>query len=294
MAFPPVDSSGAPDSGAPVFTPDQMARVRRILSRSPYYVDDNARLRVSVTSSVVPVTVAIHTRRGLPDGSTVPAELTVTATQAYVTTQADFEIGESLLYNVVALVKSGSVIVGNCYVTCDLVMGNQANPFVLAALIGRQVTQNQPAGWPGTPVQTSTETEPAVRYIQLTTPGPGQNIVQTVPTGARWEILGFTCTLTTDATPGNREILLTCASPGLIIGHFPQGFFLTPSSAQWAEWFANFPEISSSVFAVNASAYAQPLIMKAGAIIETQTQNLAAADQFNSVLLTVREWLEVP
>lgn len=96
-------------------------------------------------------------------------------------------IGLSVIVSSATVVSLGSVwaIVQTSRTLAD---GTQA---ITSTLVSGPVSTSQALGWPGSPVLASINS-PYQRASLLTTPGVGQNVVITVPTGARWELIALT------------------------------------------------------------------------------------------------------
>jgi hypothetical protein len=77
---------------------------------------------------------------------------------------------------------------GQTYVILELVRGLDGPLTLVGTFASGYVTASQGVGWPGSPIISSTDGEPAVRYVQGTDPRPAE-ITETVPTGARWEVM---------------------------------------------------------------------------------------------------------
>jgi hypothetical protein len=185
-------------------------------------------------------------------------------------------------------------MVGQVFVIVQIVRGFSGATEVLGTLLQGYVTTTQGLGWPGSPIVSSTEGEPAIRFIRGTTPAPGSAFTETVPTGARWELLAIKFSVAASAAVVTRYVRLYVVSGAV-------GPWILPSPR---ELIAN--EVRSYSFAVSleyqshdyigVAQHGLPIraLLPAGAIIFGDVAYADAADQVSAPDFLVREWLEVP
>src|SRR5216684_7447604 len=95
---------------------------------------------------------------------------------------------------------------------------------VLGTLLGGYVTAVQALGFPGSPVSNSLDGTPPAVEGNGNTPAVGADTFDTVPLGARWEILYYSAKLTTSAAVANRRPSLTLYHPFVTsASYFPVG-----------------------------------------------------------------------
>lgn len=266
---------------------------RVVASPFQFVTDDDDNLQIVSANSVTGIVVTLQGRRLDDKGQIVPFSYTHTPNADRTPKRETFKFGRGALLNLTVFTSVGAPLVGQCYVMVQLLKGFTGATIVLGTLLAGYVTATQALGFPGSPIVTSTEGEPAVRTIAGTTPAAGVNVSETVPTGARWELLGFRAALTTSAVAIARSTLLLYADPAGTL------FQNTPSVDQPASTIYGYswgpglaPQGSAASAIVNAPT---PVgyILRAGMTIQTFVGNLQAGDQWSVVFYQVREWLEV-
>ena len=266
---------------------------RLIASPFQFVGDDDTFLRIVSVSSVPGVVVAVQGRRIDSQG----VLRLITETHAPLSTRTtktqDYKLGAGALLNLTLFAQAGAPLVGQCYVMAQLMRSTGTTAIVLGTLLGGYITATQALGFPGSPVVSSLEAEPAIRAIIGTAVPANSELLETCPTGARWEVLSWAATLNTDATAGNREYLLAYRVGGLPFGFFLPLTAIPPSRAEFSGWCPNYPGNTSTTFQADINALPQRLILRASDSIGTLTNFISAADNWTPPRYTVREWLEV-
>jgi hypothetical protein len=266
----------------------------RILpSPNQFYLTGEDALRVVSVNAVTGVAIKVFCRTANPQGDTVAQGFDHVPTADRVSKTQDYEIGDGSLLNVTAYVSSGAPLVGQTFVVVQLVRGRGAAAVVLGTILAGYITRTQAIGFPGSPIRTSTEGEPAIRTIVGTTPAAGGEIVESVPTGARWELLGLMALLITSVQVATRIPTLFFLNPN-------GGFCLTlhvGSLAASSQANVTFGAGLTSIAPAGANSLQaplpQPMPLLAGETFQTSTVGLQSLDQYSGVRYTVREWLEV-
>jgi hypothetical protein len=154
------------------------------------------------------------------------------------------------------------------------------------------VTVGASLSWPGGRISSPTEGPGAIRSITGTDPAPGTQSVEVVPTNARWRLLAWRATLTTDATAVTRL--------------FPTLLFDDGANIFWV-WFAPETVSASAIrrynFAVlgvehpnRSGEFGQPLpdlLLKANYRIRTSVGSFQAGDDWSAPQMLVEEWIDV-
>lgn len=195
--------------------------------------------------------------------------------------------------NLTVFASSGAPLVGQTYVMVQLIRGLGAAAIVLGTLLAGYVTAQQHLAWPGSPIESSTAGEPAVRTVSGTVPAAGAEFSEIVPTGARWEVLGLTAQLVASAAPGARVPALQFMTPFSIIAASPLTSAINAGGAQVITWAQGVPIAA----APGVTRWAAPLPFSnrllAQQTLQSLTVNLDVGDQWTAPVYTVREWLEV-
>lgn len=264
-----------------------------IASPFQFTTDPDTFLRAVSACSVAGVTIAIQGRRWDERGNLVAITEQHTPNSDRSTKTQDYAIGAGAVLNLTTFASAGSPLVGQCYVMIQLLRNFGGTAVVLGTLLAGYITARQALGFPGSPIQSSILGEPTPRVIAGTLPPAGVDLNETVPTGARWELLRVYAVLVTNATVISRWPFLGLFSGGL------QNYFATVDTAQqqgttgsW-KWAQNLP-ISSSIAQQHFSLpLPLPALLLAGNTFGTVTVGMQAADQYTQFRYVVREWLEV-
>lgn len=260
---------------------------------SPLYVTGEDALAVTVMNAAAGVVVTI-TGRMLIFGQTRPTPFTQTLTPATDRSESvvRFAIGDGWLLNVQVKVSSGTPGFGQTFARVSLVHGLASTAAELFTLAMGYITAKLPQAYPGSLIASSLDGGGALRSITGTTPAAGAEVSETVPTGARWEVLAFRTLLTTSATVINRLVELVLDDGAL-------EYFRSGTSGQQAATIQGQHSFSQgwgiASFDGNAN-WAQTLPvglrMGAGHRLRTTTNNLQVGDQYSLVQYLVREWIE--
>ena len=97
---------------------------------------------------------------------------------------------------------------GQTFVQLSIVRGLSGGVEDLATLAAGYVTATQRLAYPGSKVVNTLDGGGALRSITGTTPAAGAEISESVPTGARWELIAFRTQFVTDANAATRTIRL--------------------------------------------------------------------------------------
>jgi hypothetical protein len=98
-----------------------------------------------------------------------------------------------------------------------------------------------PLAFPGVPIASPLDGGGALRSIAGTTPGAGAEISETVPTGARWELLAFQATFVTSAAAANRVPQLTLDDGTTVYFRLGAALNQAASLTQRRSWFQGAP-----------------------------------------------------
>lgn len=253
--------------------------------------EDN--LRIVLINSLAGVVVTMQGRFLPLKGKTPqPFVQTFTPTSDRLPTTFDFSFGAGYLLNVSFIVTSGAPLVGQTYVMLQIIRGMLGAKIVLGCLLGGYITSMQHVAYPGSPILSSTEGEPYVRKITGTQPAFGANISETVPTGARWQLLTFLAGLTTDATVIGRQPILTVRSSGSLVGESIINATIPASTGANVTWAAGLtPQVDATGVHLQGG-WITDNRMLAGDELRTTVNNLQAGDRWTAPFFMVREWLE--
>lgn len=269
------------------YTPD----LPLLAPRGVYFAGDD-QLRCTVNNSLAGVTVRIVGRFLTVEGKVVPfADRVVPASDRTASTRT-FQLGCGWLLEAHAIVSAGAPVSGQTFATFSIVRGQTGAFDDLATLAACYITAQQRCAFPFTGVKSSLDGDGALRIITGATPGAGAELSETVPTGARWELISLRFQLVTSAAPGNRN-------PDLIFDDGTNGYFLIESGSNFAAS-GTFQFCYAQGFggqaqgAVNRIPLPLPVNGRLGAghRIRTSTIGILAGDQYSILFYEVREWIE--
>ncbi len=201
-------------------------------------------------------------------------------------------LGTGWLQHARILVTGGAAKQGECFVALRVCRGTTSNAIILGTIAAGYITTVTDLYTPGGTILTALDGAGTVRSITGTTPAAGVDILETVPTNARWEVLAFTAQLTTSAAVANRVVGLTIDDGTNIYFRDSPAFTQTASLIDiysWAEAQSKMAAPGSSFVLGNLPGGNRLL---AAHRIRTSTIALAAADQWTAPQYLVREWLE--
>lgn len=279
----------APDAGS--FAPPLPGVAA--MSGAPLYVTGEDALACTVFNAAAGVTVTI-TGRTLELGDVRPKPFSQTLTPATDRSASviRFGIGDGWLLNVQVIVSSGTPAIGQTFARLSLVRGTTSNALDQFTMAAGYVSAKIPLSYPGSTVLASIEGSGALRSITGATPAAGAEISETVPTGARWELLAFFALLTTSAAPANRVPQLVIDDGTSTLFRIGGALNQAASLAQRRSWYQGAP----APFLDNANNVGMPLPsairLPAAARIKTITAAIDVADQYSTVQYLVREWIE--
>lgn len=173
------------------------------------YLSGDDHLRITTFNAATGVTLAIEGRLLDEEGRVnVIGDRHVPNTNR-TTANTIFRLPKGWLLDVSVRASVGTPLIGQCFAVVELVRGFSGAVAALAVLAQGYVTATPRLGWPGSGVRESVDGPGVLRSIAGTQPGAGAEVSETVPTGARWELLVAYLGLTTSATVANRNVGLT-------------------------------------------------------------------------------------
>jgi hypothetical protein len=275
-----------------VATPVPTAGARVIASPFQFWTTGEDNLRVVSVCSVTGVALKVQGRFIDPSGTIGAASYDHTPNSDRTAKTDEFPLGVGAVLNLVTFARTGSLQSGQCFVIVQLIRGRGAAAIVLGTLLQGYVTTTQALAWPGSPIVSSTEGEPAIRQIVGTAPAHGVGISESVPTGARWQLLTLLVNVTADVPPLTSTLnfqVFTPAAAAALSYPLQQSFTANPTAA--CHWLTGFSAADTAASGTPRTALPSPLLLPAGSSFVTT--NFGTVQQ-SAPLYTVREWLEVP
>lgn len=250
-------------------------------------------LRVSVVNSLTGVRVRVAYRTAPSPATTQTNETEIVPTSDRVVTVREFSVGVGYLLNVAVFAVSGGPSIGQTFAKIEVIRGQGASARVLGVVVADYLTANQPVAWPGSPIRNSLESDGFVRSFTGTDPAAGNDWSETVPTGARWELIAVRAALNTNATVINRYAHLRLNANGATLGIYGASAALPASTGVKFNWGAGLPTQAPNPSGEGMLPFPMGLRAMGAYVIASYTGNLQAGDDWDAPIVTVREWLEV-
>lgn len=274
-------------------TPPADDRDRLIAPPSQGYVTGEDNLRISSFNALTGVILTVSGRfYDLETRRIVPFSRTHTPNTDRTLKQTIEKLGTGYLLNVLVRVTSGTPQRGQTFVQIELVRGQATSGDLVGMLAGGDVTARQGIAWPGSDVRSSLDGPGALRSIVGTTPAVGVDISETVPTGARWELLSFAYLFTASAVAGSRELLLVIDDGANVLYSSPIQAFVTANQVRPVY---RIPGLAVPFIDIN-NRFTSPLPvglqLGAGYRVRTSTSGGDVGDVYAAPIYQVREWLE--
>lgn len=282
-----TDPAAAPGSYAPQLPP------LAAFGGAPLYVTGEDALMATVLNGAAGVTVTISGRM-LEFGtmrSTPFAQSIVPATDRTASV-VRFSIGDGWLLNAQAIITGGTPASGQTFVRLSLVRGLTSVAGELFTLFAGYVTAKLPQSYPGSGIAASTDGCGALRSITGATPAAGAEISESVPTGARWELLAFVAKLSASAAVANRQVRLTLDDGANVFFQNLNTFAETASQVITYAYIQNTSLGQLLTVDQVVSVIPGNVRLGAGHRIRTTTLGIQGADQWSLVQYLVREWIE--
>lgn len=182
-----------------IATPISSAAGRVIASPFQFYTTGEESLRLVTLNSAAGVVLTISGRFLSPSGDILVSRWTHTPNTDRTAKGEVFPLAPGAILNIEIFASTGVPKFGQCYVILALARGDLPALTLFGRLLQGYVTPFGALSYPGSPIASATDGEPPPRTIVGTLPAAGNDVVETVPTGARWELLSVHSTLTMGA-----------------------------------------------------------------------------------------------
>jgi hypothetical protein len=248
-------------------------------------------LRVTSFNGQAAVTIAIEGRFLNEDGSTSTFRFSHTPNTDRSSKSDTFTMGNGWLVGLQVRATAGTPRRGQCFVLVEVVRGSSTSQESLGALLQGYVTTTMRLAWPGSAIVESASGPGALRSITGTDPAANVEISETVPTNARWRVLGVLATLVTDANAATREASLTIDDGTTVVARYPAGqsqILSLTTRYLWAAAGARFPIVVDRTIVVPIADVWLP----DGYRLKTVTQAIQVTDNWSAPQLWVEELIE--
>jgi hypothetical protein len=279
------------DSGAPLFLtgePEIKFRLTDIDPPSDVYIarDDLLRITIITRTPGFPVTVLL--RILLPGREIIPNQFEVIPQGGQLASTATFNLTEGFLLSATATMLPLFNTRGDGFVIVELVRAGTPVVSVSLVLISGFITGRQALTYPTSPVTSPFDQRGLIRSVLGTNPGAGVEITETVPAGVMWRLSSIAFRLVTDATAGNRQVILRLddgsstfadiPAPAVQIALLDVGYTFGDGLTSFASAFDQIAPTPRGV------------LLQAGWRIRTLTTNLQAGDNFGAPEFNIEEW----
>lgn len=283
MTTPPMASpSAAPD----------YASALDALGVNGVFLRRDELVRVTSFNALASVALTIRTRVLNPAGCVVDSADAQTPNTDRSAKTSLVRVDEGWLLDGQVSVSGAAPLLGQTFVVVEVVRGESTAAVPSRVLAAGYVTAKQPLLFPGRTIGSSHDGQGALRMITGTAPGAGVDLSETVPTGARWELIAFLGVLTTSATVANRIPVLVIDDGANVFYEDVAGGNETAGAAWNNCWAQGSPRaFAAGVLLMNGFLPVDNRL-GAGFRIKTVTVALQAADQWSAPKYLVREWIE--
>lgn len=199
---------------------------------------------------------------------------------------------EGFLLSAAVFLGSGSAKRGQCYVQLMVARGIETSQVLHRILTQGYVGTAINLTWPGNRLEQPTEGPGFMRAVTGTDRAAGVEILETVPTGARWSLHSMFAQLTTDATVANRIVRLALSDGVNFIVVTPGPANQTASTSWSYNWFKGAVYFTSPSIQNQSVPMPIAAVLLAGYAIQTTTVNIVAGDNWGAPELFVEEWIE--
>jgi hypothetical protein len=235
--------------------------------------------------------IEVRGRFMAPDGTVQPLRYIHTpASNATATTEV-FSLGEGWLLGLEARAtippRRGQTFVRLGLARGDITVAGEATQTLAQDYVVGEYTVT----WPGGLIRHNTEGPGLTRIVVGTTPGAGNEILETVPTNVRWRVHGVRFSLTTSAAVANRRVRLLYKAPTADYQVFSAADVQAASLALSYNWSTDTRNHGTRLDQLREALPVTGVLLS-GHQIGTDTNNLQAGDQFGAPELWVEEWLE--
>lgn len=256
-------------------------------------LDNGATIRASVFNAASSVRVVLS-GRWIPDDEdrTVPFSHPIVPTTNRAASTLDVRLGKGCLISAQLAIAGGAPAVGQCFGIISVGQGEGASYTDLETLVAGDVTAANRLAWPGSPVVSTLAGAGAVRTITGANPGAGAEIAETVPTGARWELISFNAQFNASAAVASRIPSIVLDDGSNIFYRLGVAAAITASQVRQINWAQGMP--TAGVDANNTVFVTIPIRIVLGSAyrIRTITTGIDAGDTYTVIKYLVREWIE--
>jgi len=178
-------------------------------------------------------------------------------------------------------------------VQCILQRGGGAAATQVQLIAAGYATTRAGLAWPYPRYQNPVEGAGRLRIITGTDPAPGNEILEAVPTGVRWRLLGIQALMYTSVTVATRYVTLQFADGSGTVW-FRGADLLAQTVTQWGvyNWAIGVPARVGVLAGLVQDALPDGITLPAGWRWQTNTGNMQPGDNWYAPVYYVEEWVE--
>lgn len=259
---------------------------------SPLYMQQDDYLALSAYNSVDSVVLSLHYRFIDADtGRPTVGEMHLTPTTDRVVTRTFASLGQGWLTHARVVLSAGTPKRGQCFVRLSVQKGDTTAGFGWGQLIANYITAALSPSWPHDKLYSSLEGPGCIRSITGTDPAAGAEISETVPAGARWQLICLHATLVNSATVANRLPSLVVDDGTTIYYRSIDTGSLTASNTYPISWSA-YGGVAQAAVRMAGAPIPANLLLTAGHRMRTITNGIDSGDNWGAPQYVVEEWIE--
>lgn len=256
-----------------------------------FYFTGEDCLQISSWNSLAAVGLVVSGRFLQIDGTVEVFKETHTPNTNRTVATSVFPRVEGWLLDLSIVVSGAAPQRGQTFVRVDVVRGQNSAATALSTLVQGYVTATKRLAYPGSPIEDSLAGQGCIRSITGTDPAANVEVLESVPTGARWRLMSLIVTLVTDANAATREVALAVDDGVNVYCRIPATETQAASlSRRWQ--FAHATPFAGLNQDATIPVMFPPLVLAAGHRISTITTARQVTDNYGAPQYLVEEWME--
>jgi len=272
--------------------PEVKFRFTQIDPTTILYVTRDDHFRLDVRNSDPVVSINIHARQLLPDGTIHRTFQTFAVTSDRSINTFSFDLAEGFLLNLsIGVASNASAKYGKTFVAVRLIYGNVTISTTSGVLIAGYLAGLTNLVWPISQPAYDAQGTGATRSITGTTPAAGATNSDTVPTAAKWRLHSYKVAFTASAAVANREVALVITDGVNPLVTVTAAFTQVAGQAFGYQWSLGTQFLAPTV-GTQRILPAPDMYLSAGFQLQTDCRNEQAGDQFSAAQFEVEEWIE--
>lgn len=258
-----------------------------------FFVDGSYGIRINSWNALAGVVVTVRARFLNADGRIINHEWMHTPNTNRTKATSDFPLGVGFPLNITCFASSGTPLIGQTFVQVQIISGLGGATTPLGTLLQDYVTAVQALAFPGSPIRSSTEGQGYPRTLTGSVPGVGAEISESVPSGARWQLISLFAQFAASVAVATRWPNLVLAAGAAKMAKMPYPAGVTASNlidVTWGQGLVCIAAVAGTVEGFQGLPIG--LVLPSGTLIKTETLNIQGTDQYNAPNMTLVEQLE--